>query len=168
VPPVRSETIDMRYTQADLATRSQLRVESVGPAFDRATTGKQANAFRYLILPYDLKADGLNYVFANTFLDGSAIGIMSTIRLVPREPSLTRKRISDVTGDRLYKLMLKSIALLAGLRTDGCIMKFPRTLEELDGKPAEFCPADRVALVAAGVLKDKPHGACNVVAMVSR
>ena len=32
----------------------------------------------------------------------------------------------------------------------GCILAFPRTLEELDDKPAEFCPADREALVAAG------------------
>jgi predicted Zn-dependent protease len=76
--------------------------------------------------------------------------------------------VSDVTGDRLYKLMLKSVALLAGLRTNGCVMAFPRNLPELDQKAAEFCPDDRAALVAAGILKDKPFGACSTVAMAGR
>ncbi|SKA15312.1 hypothetical protein SAMN02745126_03786 [Enhydrobacter aerosaccus] len=168
VPKVRAAEIDMRFTQADLATPSQLRVETVGPAFDQATAADRGNAFRYLILPYDLKATGLNYVFSNTFLDGTGVGVVSIIRLMPRDAGLSRKRVSDVTGDRLYKLMLKSIAVLAGLRTDGCIMKFPRTLQELDDKAAEFCPPDRAALVAAGLLKDRPFGACNTVAMAAR
>jgi len=64
--------------------------------------------------------------------------------------------------------MLKSIALLSGLRTNGCVMAFPRSLDELDGKDAEFCPADKAALIAAGVLKEKPFGACNTVAMAGQ
>ena len=167
VAPVRAETTDMPLYQSYLATQTQLDVEKLSAPFAQATaTGERV--FRYLLLPYDLKSEGLNYVFANTSLDGPTVAIMSTIRLVPREAGLSRKRVSDVTGDRVYKLMLKSIALLAGLRGNGCIMKFPRNLPELDEKPAEFCRPDRAALVTAHVLKDKPFGACNTVAMATR
>jgi predicted Zn-dependent protease len=44
-------------------------------------------------------------------------------------------------------------------------MMFPRSLDELDQKPPEFCPNDKAALIAAGVLKEKPFGACSTVAM---
>jgi predicted Zn-dependent protease len=66
-------------------------------------------------VPYDLKTRGLNYVFANTNVWGDTVAVMSPIRLTPRDPKLSRKRVADVTGDRLYKLMLKWIAVLAGL-----------------------------------------------------
>jgi len=48
-------------------------------------------------------------------------------------------------ADRLYKLMLESIALLARL-TNACIMKFPRNLAELNDNPAEFCASNTVAM----------------------
>ena len=168
VAPVRATTIDLVFTRNDLATAAQLDVNTVGPLFDHATAAEQGRNFRYMIVPYDLKATGLNYVFANTFPDSRNMGVLSTIRLMPRDPALSRKRASDVTGDRLYKLMLKSVAVLAGLRSDGCVMKFPRDLTELDQKAAEFCEPDKAALIAAGVLKAKPFGACNTVAMVTR
>jgi len=166
--PVRSDTSELPLFRGYLATQTQLDVDKVKGPFDQATVEPGSRVFRYLILPYDLKSTGLNYVFSSTSLDGPPVAIMSTIRLIPRESGLSRKRVSDITGDRVYKLMLKSVALLAGLRGEGCIMKFPRNLPELDEKPAEFCPADRAALVAAHVLKDKPFGACNTVAMAIR
>jgi predicted Zn-dependent protease len=168
VAPVRATTSDLPLYRSYLATPTQLDVGKVRVPFAEATT-QDGSVFRYLILPYDLKAAGLNYVFSYTDGgDGSTVAIMSTIRLTPNEPGLSRKRISDVTGDRIYKLMLKSVAVLAGLRTTGCVMAFPRNLPELDQKAAEFCPDDRAALVAAGVLKDKPFGACSTVAMAGR
>jgi hypothetical protein len=61
-----------------------------------------------------------------------------------------------ITAARAYKLILKSIARLAGLRSpDACVLSFPRSLEELDQKSSEFCANDRAALVGAGILKDK-------------
>lgn len=168
VAPVRAATIDLVFTRDDLATPTQLDVNAVGPRFDHATAAEQGHNFRYLIVPYDLKVAGLNYVFANSFPDSRNMGVFSTIRLMPRDPALSRKKVSDVTGDRLYKLMLKSVAFLAGLRSEGCVMKFPRDLTELDHKEAEFCPADKEALIAAGVLKAKPFGACETVAMATR
>ena len=167
VAPVRAETSDLPLYRGYLATPAQLDVGKVREPFARATAG-DGRVFRYLLLPYDLKVEGLNYVFANTDIDGGTVAIMSTIRLTPAEPGLSRKQVSDVTGDRLYKLMLKSVALLGGLRTNGCVMAFPRNLPELDQKAAEFCPDDRAALVATGILKDKPFGACSTVAMAGR
>jgi predicted Zn-dependent protease len=167
VAPVRTDSINLPLDRSYLATPTQLDAEKLSFPFHKATVGDNG-AFRYLLLPYDLKVSGLNYVFADTTMSGAMVAVMSTIRLIPRDPQMTRKRVSDITGDRLYKLMLKSIALLSGLRSKGCIMKFPRSLPELDAKPAEFCPEDRAALVAAHVLKDKPFGACNTVAMVTR
>ncbi|MBN9089646.1 MAG: hypothetical protein J0J01_22270 [Reyranella sp.] len=167
VAPVRATGSDLPLYRSYLATPTQLDPDKVSRSFAQATMG-EGRVFRYLILPYDLKVEGLNYVFSSTKLNGDLNVVMSTVRLVPREPGLTRKRISDVTGDRLYKLMLKSVALLAGLRTNGCVMLFPRSLDELDHKPAEFCPDDKAALIVAGVLKERPFGACNTVAMLVR
>jgi predicted Zn-dependent protease len=164
VPPVRATATELPLLTSYLATRTQFDVDKLLPPFARATASGD-RIFRYLYVPYDLKASELNYVFANTDLEGDTVAVMSPIRLIPREPGLTRKRVSDVTGDRLYKLMLKSVALLSGLRAVGCVMMFPRTLDELDQKPAEFCPNDKVALIAAGVLKEKSFGACSIVAM---
>jgi predicted Zn-dependent protease len=166
VPPVRATTTDFPLLPRYLATRTQFDVEKILPPFARATASSE-RIFRYLYVPYDLKATGLNYVFANTDIEGDTVAVMSPIRLIPREPGLSRKRVSDVTGDRLYRMMLKSVALLSGLRSDGCVMTFPRSLDELDLKPAEFCSAAKAALIAAGVLKEKPFGACSTVAMAS-
>ncbi|MBY0323198.1 MAG: hypothetical protein K2X72_31055 [Reyranella sp.] len=168
VAPVRATTLDLPLTRDLLATPSQLDADKVVPLFARATDGEPGRRFRYLILPHDLKVSGLNYVFANTPIDGGNAAVISVIRLVPTERGLSRKHVSDITGDRLYKLMLKSLAVLAGLRSGGCVMAFPRSLPELDAKPAEFCPDDRAALIDAGMLKARPFGACNTVAMVGR
>jgi predicted Zn-dependent protease len=168
VAPVRATTLDLPLTRDLLATPSQLDADKVVPLFARATDGEPGRRFRYLILPYDLKVSGLKYVFANTPIDGGNAAVISVIRLMPTERGLSRKRVSDITGDRLYKLMLKSLAVLAGLRSGGCVMAFPRSLPELDAKPAEFCPDDHAALVDAGVLKARPFGACNTVAMVGQ
>jgi predicted Zn-dependent protease len=162
--PVRATKSDLPLYRSYLMTPNQLDPDKVRRPFAQSVAD-EGRVFRYLILPYDLKVDGLHYVFSSTLLNGDLNVVMSTIRLVPREPGLTRKRISDVTADRLYKLMLKSVALLAGLRTNGCIMAFPRDLSELDAKSDEFCPDDKAALIAAGVLKARPVGACNIVAM---
>jgi hypothetical protein len=54
---------------------------------------------------------------------------------------------------------MKSVARLAGLKSaDACVPVFPRNLEELDQKSATFCPDDRAALVAAGILKPEVEG----------
>lgn len=162
--PVSATTSKMAFAGVDFATNTQLDADRLRFSFAREVEGG-GRVFRYLIQPYDMKVHGLRYVFASTGRDGPLVGVMSTIRLIPAEPGLTRKRISDITALRLYKLMLKSVAYLSGLDSDGCIMKFPKSLPELDAKSDEFCPEDRDRLVAARVLKAHPVGACNLVAM---
>jgi predicted Zn-dependent protease len=166
--PVSATASDLPLTGDLLATPTQIDADRLAHRFVQAVSDRPGRPFSYLIVPHDLKAVGLNYVFSSTRPDIGPVAVMSTIRLMPRDAGLTRKRAADVTGDRLYKLMLKSIAVLAGLRSTGCIMAFPRSLPELDAKSAEFCPDDRRALVAAGILKARPVGACNIVAMAER
>jgi predicted Zn-dependent protease len=166
--PVRATSIDLPFSREQLATATQLDAVKVGRSFADATADQPGRTYRTLILPYDLKADGVNFLFAFTPIDGHTVSVMSIIRLVPSDRGLSRKRVSDIVGDRLYKLMLKSVAVLSGLRGGGCVMAYPRRLEELDAKAAEFCAADHAALVEAGVLKARPFGACNTVAMVDR
>jgi predicted Zn-dependent protease len=166
--PVSSTTSDLPLTRDLLATPSQIDAEKLARRFAQAASRGPGRPFSYLIVPYDLKVEGLNYVFSSTRPDIGAVAAMSTIRLMPTDAGLTRKRVADMTSDRLYKLMLKSIAVLAGLRSTGCIMAFPRSLPELDAKSAEFCPDDHGAMVDAGILKARPVGACNVVAMALR
>jgi hypothetical protein len=164
VAPVRAEKSDLPLYRGYLATPTQLDPLKMRLPFARATAG-DGRVFRYLLVAWDLKIPGLNYVFSSTVPDSEGVAVMSPIRLVPREPGLSRKRVADVTADRIYKLMLKSIAVLAGLHGEGCIMAFPRSLPELDAKSDEFCPNDKAALIAAGILKARASGACNIVAM---
>jgi predicted Zn-dependent protease len=173
VAPVRTTSNDLALTRADLATATQLDAVKVRRRFVQATADQPVDqqpgrTYRYLIVPYDLKAEGVNFLFALTMVDDQAASVMSVIRLTPTEPGLSRKHVSDVLGDRLFKLTLKSVAVMSGLRSSGCVMAYPRTLEELDAKAAEFCADDRAALIAAGVLKERPFGACNTVAMAGR
>ena len=169
VAPVRTTSSDLPLTRADLATATQLDAAKVRRKFVQATADPQpGRTFRYLIVPYDLKAEGVNFLFALTMVDDQAASVMSVIRLTPTGAGLSRKHVSDGLGDRLFKLMLKSVAVMSGLRSTGCVMAYPRTLEELDAKAAEFCADDRANLVATGVLKERPFGACNTVAMAGR
>ena len=162
---VRATASDFPLEREYLLTRTQLDPRRIFRPFLNRQPIEGGRTFHVLLLPYDLKVAELNYVFAETYMAPNFVAIMSTIRLTPHDPALSRKQVSDTTGERLYKLLLKSVARMAGLDGNGCVLAFPRSLDELDAKSAEFCPADRAALVQAGVLKDKPFGACNTVAM---
>jgi predicted Zn-dependent protease len=106
---------------------------------------------------------GLNYVFAETY--APPLSVISVVRLAPNVPPRAARKTAETTMVRVYKLMLKSVAIMAGLRSGGCVMSFPKSLDELDAKSAEYCPADRAALVAARVIKEAPSASCgNVVA----
>jgi predicted Zn-dependent protease len=126
-----------------------------------------AGTFKYLLHPYDMRDGQFRYVFATSYANAAPpyhVGIVSMARLDPTDPEIPRARRAEIGATRAYKLILKSIAILAGLpNTGGCILAFPRTLEELDRKPAEFCPADREALVAAKVLKAEESAGCVYV-----
>jgi predicted Zn-dependent protease len=171
VAPVRTAEIDISFTRDMLATPSQLDVNKVFNHFIRNGAGDGTQTtFKYLLLPYDLKAESLNYVFATSYGNQASPyhgGIVSTARLDIGSPFQDHPDGAKITALRAYKLILKSIARVAGLTApQGCILAFPRSLPELDQKPAEFCPGDRDTLVAAGILKaeEKDSGDCVVVA----
>lgn len=92
-------------------------------------------------------------MFSTSFGDDTTryhAGVLSTFRLD------AGSQRSEITAMRAYKLILKSIARVAGLKSPGgCILDFPRSLDELDGKSSEFCPADRAMLVKAKILNEK-------------
>jgi predicted Zn-dependent protease len=142
VAPVSTVEIDIAFSADMLATRSQLDVNKVFSHFMRsgASDGGRST-FRYLLLPYDLKVDTLNYVFATSYGDQTTpyhVGIVSTSRLDVSSPFFEHSDGAKITALRAYKLILKSVARVAGLTApEGCILSFPRSLPELDQKSAE-------------------------------
>jgi predicted Zn-dependent protease len=91
------------------------------------------------------------------------VGVVSMARL---DVHATRhERSVDLLAVRSYKLILKSIARVAGYsKSDGCLLAFPRNLAELDRKSPQFCAADHAVLVSAGILKSKEGGGCATIA----
>ena len=170
VAPVSTQTLRLPLGPELLATPTQFDVDKVADRFIRATAGDGSPpSFKYLLVPFDLKAEPWRYVFATSFRNETLSyhgGVVSTARLDVGDPRLPHHEGSEITALRAYKLILKSIARVAGLHSpEACILAFPRSLDDLDRKSSEFCPDDRAALVAAGILKaeESPEGKDCVV-----
>lgn len=173
VAPVRTSEISMAFDRTLLATPSQFDVAKVADRFMQVTTHDgEPRSFKYLLLPYDLKSPPFHYVFATSFGNQSTryrAGVISTARLDVSNPMIEHHVGADVTALRVYKLMLKSIARLAGLASpDRCILVFPRSLNELDQKSAEFCPQDHDTLIDAGILKAQESDTADCMAISQR
>jgi hypothetical protein len=154
VAPVSTRLSSLPLGPELLATPTQFDVGKVADRFIPATAADGGpQSFRYLLLPHDLKAEPWRYVFSTSFGNDTTpyhAGVLSTYRLD------AGSQRSEITAMRAYKLILKSIARVAGLRSpDACILAFPRSLDELDRKAAEFCPGDRAMLVKAKILNEK-------------
>jgi predicted Zn-dependent protease len=167
--PVRATPLELPLTTDLFATSTQLDAQRLGARFFAATARDRGpDTFSYLLLPYDLKAPPWRFVFSQYFGDEQSPvhgGVLSTARLDVRDPRAPHKEGADITAVRVYKLILKSVARVAGYwGPEGCILAFPRSLDELDQKSSEFCPEDRAVLVAAGILKAKEDGGCIPVA----
>lgn len=158
VAPVSTQVSTLPLGPALRASATQFDVTKVADEFIRSTPTDQSHpTFQYLLLPFDLKAEPWRYVFATSFGNGqtvSHVGIISTARLDADDPLRHGQQDAEVTANRVYKLVLKSIARVAGLTSpDRCVLIFPRSLDELDHKTAQFCQEDRATLVAAGILR---------------
>jgi predicted Zn-dependent protease len=158
VAPVSTQDLQLALGRDLLASPTQLDVQKVANKFIQATARDSGpRTFKYLFLPFDLKDAEHRYGFATSFSNEQAsihVGILSTARLDTRIPNYPNEQNSEQTAHRLYKIILRSVARLAGLKSgDSCVLAFSRNLEELDQKSAAFCPDDRAALVAAGILK---------------
>ena len=165
--PVFTQTLDLPLGPELRATPTQFDVGRVADRFIRTTaTDGGSRSFKYLLVPFDLKSEPWRYVFSNSFGNETTpfhVGVVSTARLDIGDPRRQHHQGSEITAMRAYKLILKSIALVAGLKSSGaCILAFPRNLEELDQKSSEFCPGDRATLVAAGILKSKEGYAASI------
>jgi hypothetical protein len=173
VAPVSTQHLRLALGKDLFASPMQVDVQKVANAFGRATArdgGPQT--FKYLFLPFDLTDKAYPHLFATSFLgaNGSAhVGILSTAHLDTRIPGYPDEQNGEQTAQRLYKIILKSVARLSGLKTTGaCALVVPSNLEELDQKSMAFCPDDRTALVAAGILKPKEEVGAGCALMSRR
>ena len=110
--PVVTQTSSLRLGPELLATPAQFDVRKVAELFIRTTAAEgSAPSFKYLIIPHDLKFEPLRYVFSTSFGDETTphhVGVLSTARL---------DQGGETTARRVYKLILKSIARIAGRPT---------------------------------------------------
>jgi predicted Zn-dependent protease len=160
--PVSVQALDLPLGSELLGTSTQFEVTKMADRFIQRTAGEgNAPSFKYLLVPFDLKVEAFRwrYAFSTSFGDKTTsyhVGVVSTARIVAGSLGPQFSWDHEITATRAYKLILKSIATIAGHRgTDACILAFSNSLEELDRKSSEFCPDDRAALVAAGILKEK-------------
>jgi len=158
IAPVSTQMLELPLESEMLATPTQFDVSKVADRFIRETaTHGSSQTFKYLLVPFDLKSEPWRYVFSASFGNETTpyhIGVVSTARLDVGNPRQNHHQGAAITTLRTYKLILKSIARVAGLgKPEGCILAFPRSLDELDQKSSEFCPNDRALLVSAGILK---------------
>lgn len=163
VAPVRARNIDIAITDDLIEAGRQYSPRKLVDRF-RLMTERESelpNPFRYLLVDHDLKVPELRYVFAETYRP--PMSVISVTRFTPNVDPRAAKQAADIIMARVYKLMVKSVAIMAGLRSNGCVMAFPNSLPELDAKSSEYCADDRAALAAARVIKEMPSTNCNDV-----
>ena len=158
VAPVATRELKLVLGRDLQASPTQLDTQKLAKAFAQATANESGpRTFKYLFLSFDLKEAQLPFAWNSSFVDTEKsihVGIMSTARLDPPSLNHPDEQNGSRTTYRLYKLILKSMARLAGLKDpNSCVLGRVRTVEELDRQPAEFCPNDRAALVEAGIVK---------------
>jgi len=169
VAPVGEQSLNLSLGPELLAAPTQFDVTKVADKFIRATaTVSGSNDFNYFLIPYDMKDGTYRYLFAMSFGNASTpfhAGVVSMARLKFDDPTLSRRQRAEVTALRAYKLIIKQLVLVAGFPdVQRCVLTFPRSLDELDSKSAEFCPPDRAALVNARILKSEESAGCAHVA----
>lgn len=158
VAPVSTRQFKLALGNDLRASPTQLDTQKVAGAFARVTANDGGpRTFKYLFLPFDLKQAALPFVYNSSFIDTQAslhVGIMSTARLDTRNPDYPDEQNGAQTAYRLYKLIMRSLARLAGFKSsNSCVLAPLRNLAELDRQSREFCPNDRTTLVGAGILK---------------
>jgi predicted Zn-dependent protease len=151
-----------------LASPTQFDVSKVSDQFARVSASDRGSlTYKYLLIPFDLKDQTYRYVFATSF-PRDHNGVVSLARLYATNTAASRHERAELTALRVYKLILKSIARLAGYtNSNRCILAFPRSLDELDAKPSEFCHDDHALLVESGLLKAEESGGCAFIPNVA-
>ncbi|NEV02261.1 hypothetical protein [Bradyrhizobium uaiense] len=156
VAPISTQDLRLPLGKELFTAPMQLDAAKLAVHFNQATIRDGTTGeFKYLFLPYNLRAAAGYSTFHATFAVPNLVGAVSTTSLDVRDPNLPQPQMSEIIGRRFYKVMIRSIAQSAGLRGEGCTLAFPYGLAALDQKTSEFCPSDRAALVAASILKEK-------------
>jgi predicted Zn-dependent protease len=168
VAPVSTQILKLSLGTDLLASPTQFDVAKIADKFGRVTASDgNSRTFKYFLIPYDMKDAQFRFVFATSFGNASTpshVGVVSMARLAFSDAELSRHQRAEFVALRAYKLILKSIARIAGFPdVQRCVLVFPRTLDELDRKSPEFCARDRVVLVEAGILKAEESAGCVYV-----
>jgi predicted Zn-dependent protease len=168
--PVRAQSLKLAIGPEVMASAEQVDVAKLAPRLTQATAGDGGpETFKFLLTPHDLTGGNYRYVFGGSTGGPYNSGIVSTARLAPPGEGRARGGATRLTIQRTYKIILRYVAQLSGYRAaEGCVLAFPRGLDQLDAKSSEFCAADRANLVRAGVLKAHPGGGCIPVAQLDR
>ena len=167
--PVRVETLDVPLTGDLLARPGQYDALKVANRFLAATAADNGGRlFKYFLMAEDITYGNYNYLFAQSYGDATTqihMGLLSVARLasIGHEPA-TGAAPADLVAQRILKILFRSIAQTGGYRTaQGCVLAFPNSLASLDQKPVTFCPDDRAALVATGLLRPEERERCGVL-----
>jgi len=149
--PFTVQAASTDYSRAFLAERNQYYAPQIMTAM-HDWRWVQDSVVRILIIKDDIYDVPRNYLFSE-YQPGLRIGVISLARLVPADIKTNPVAASQLMAERFVKLLLKSVAGNAGLVSQGCVMSFANSVEELDRKPAAFCPEDTARLQAAGILR---------------
>jgi predicted Zn-dependent protease len=172
VAPVEARTLSLSLDREMLATPTHFDAVKVAEKFGRATATADSRTFRYFLMPYPIKNPRYPNPASTGFGKGSKpyhIGVIATARLEESiDPSLSQRARAELIALRTYKVLIKLIVENAGMPDDlqHCVLAQSRNLEDLDRKPAEFCPQDQATLVEAGILKAKESDGCFYVSEI--
>jgi predicted Zn-dependent protease len=162
VARVRAEKFGMPIDRGLLGSPTELSSEQVLGRLHQQT-GAYAGTVVFLLLPYPILSQG-RPVFGANYGAPYNKGVVSVPSLALGPPGLSSAEATDLVVRRTYKVLLRYVGQIGGLwRRNECVMMMPHGLDELDGKPSEFCDDDRATLVTAGVLKEMPSATCSNV-----
>jgi predicted Zn-dependent protease len=107
---------------------------------------RQKNTYVIYIIDGDIYTTGYNFLFAHTdFKSHETVISMSRFK--------DEHKDSNISIERLNKLLMRRIGFAYGLESNECVMYFAPSLEEFDKVEATYCPQDKAFLERRGVLK---------------
>lgn len=167
VAPVRVRPIELPIDLSLVASGNQLDAERVIRRLYTTIANQRqfgTDSFVLLLVPYYLY--NKHPTFGTTFGAPYNMGVVSIGSVMSPGADLAVAEVRKVVTSRAFKVSFRYVAHMAGLwERNGCVLEFPYGLAGIDRKPAELCPDDHATLVAAGVVKATPSGACDVIAM---
>lgn len=151
--PISILVTELNYEVALNKNRSQFWAPRMLEIFSEVAP-QETNDFRVFIVGDDIYDEPYNFLYMFTEAD-NRLAVLSLARVATFEEGLSDQRKMDIASDRIVKLFMKSVARVAGLyESDGCVMRFPHNMDELDATPPEYCAEDAERLRNAGVVRN--------------